>query len=152
MLRILFFIFSLILIFPSFSSAEETHIATHESAIVILVDNQAEADYFLTHKYEIKAEKKKYIKIGKRIFRNPFFREDKRTGKQKFATIVIILLTGPLGGHRLYLGTKPVVPVVYAVTLGGGIGILPIIDLFAIAFTKDISRYIDNERVIMWLK
>ncbi|MGM0650822.1 MAG: hypothetical protein ACQES1_10000, partial [Bacteroidota bacterium] len=58
---------------------------------------------------------------------------------------------GPLGGHRIYLGTEPWVPVVYAVTLGGGIGLLPAIDLFVIIFTKDLNKYIDNPQIFMWL-
>ncbi|HBX53019.1 MAG: hypothetical protein A2275_00880 [Bacteroidetes bacterium RIFOXYA12_FULL_35_11] len=152
MLRAILLISVFLFFFPFFSSAEVLFSACQEKTIVIVVENSAEADYFLTYQDNIKAGKKKYFKIGKKIFRNPFYKENTANGKQKFATIVIILLTGPLGGHRLYLGTKPVVPVIYAVTLGGGIGILPIIDLFAIAFTKDISRYVDNERVIMWLK
>ena len=61
------------------------------------------------------------------------------------------ILTGPLGGHRIYMGTKPWVPVIYAVTLGGGMGFLPVADLFVILFTKDLDRYCDNPQVIMWL-
>ncbi|MBI5217912.1 MAG: TM2 domain-containing protein [Bacteroidia bacterium] len=94
----------------------------------------------------------KYIRIGKHIFKNPFCRPHQKKNKNKFTTIVVILLTGPLGGHRLYLGTSPVVPVVYAITLGGGIGILPVIDLIVIATTKDINRYINNDKVIMWVE
>lgn len=95
---------------------------------------------------------KKFFRIGKKIFRNPFYKSPDRFLKDKVSTVFIILLTGPLGGHRLYLGTKPIVPVVYAVTLGGGIGILPIIDMFVVIFTKDLNRYIDNDRIIMWIE
>jgi hypothetical protein len=94
---------------------------------------------------------KKFFRIGKRIFRNPFYKSPNRFLQDKVSTVCIILLTGPLGGHRLYLGTKPVVPVVYAVTLGGGIGILPIIDMFVVIFTKDLNRYINNDKIIMWI-
>lgn len=34
----------------------------------------------------------------------------------------------PFGVHRLYLGTEAKIPVIYTLTLGGGIGILPLID------------------------
>ena len=71
--------------------------------------------------------------------------------KKRFIAIALVVLTGPLGGHRLYLGTHSVVPVFYALTLGGGFIILPVIDLITIIFTKDLSKFENNERVIMWL-
>ena len=71
--------------------------------------------------------------------------------KRKFTAILLTILTGPLGGHRLYLGTKPIVPVVYAVTLGGGLLVIPILDLFAIIFTKDLSKFENNDKVLMWI-
>jgi len=71
--------------------------------------------------------------------------------KRKFTAILLTLLTGPVGGHRLYLGTKPIVPVVYAVTLGGGLLVIPIMDLFTIIFTKDLSKFEDNDKVLMWI-
>jgi hypothetical protein len=69
----------------------------------------------------------------------------------KLVTIIITIALGPLGGHRLYLHTKPIVPVVYALTLGGGLGLLPIIDLAVITFTKDLDKYRENDKIIMWL-
>jgi len=63
--------------------------------------------------------------------------------------IVFTLLTGPLGGHRVYLGTRPGAPIIYAVTLGG-FGILPIVDLVHIIFTKDLSKFEQNQKIIMW--
>lgn len=95
---------------------------------------------------------KKYFRIGKKIFRNPMYKSHEGQQKNKVSTIMVILLTGPLGGHRLYLGTKPVVPVVYAVTLGGGIFVLPVLDIIAVLVTKDLNRYIDNGRIIMWIE
>ena len=71
--------------------------------------------------------------------------------KKRFIAIALVVLTGPLGGHRLYLGTHPVVPLFYALTLGGGFVVLPVIDLITIIFTKDLSKFENNERVIMWL-
>lgn len=64
------------------------------------------------------------------------------------ATLTILL--GPFGGHRLYFGTKPIVPIIYVATLGGGFFILPLIDLGHILFTKDLSRYENTDRVFMW--
>lgn len=94
-----------------------------------------------------------YVKIGKHNVKNPLYliAEDV-AGKNKATTIVLTLLTGPLGGHRLYLGTKPIVPIVYAITLGGGVGVLPFIDLIVICFSKDISRFENNDKIFMWAK
>ncbi|MFO7878427.1 MAG: NINE protein [Bacteroidota bacterium] len=71
--------------------------------------------------------------------------------RSKLIAIAADILTGPLGGHRIYLGTEPWVPVVYALTLGGGMGFLPLADLFVIIFTPDLNRYTDNSQFIMWL-
>jgi len=57
---------------------------------------------------------------------------------------------GPFGGHRLYLGTNEKVPIIYTLTLGGGLGLLPLIDLIHIIFTKDLSKFEKSERVFMW--
>lgn len=94
-----------------------------------------------------------YVRIGKRHLKNPIYviAEDV-AGKNKATTIVLTLLTGPLGGHRLYLGTKPIVPIVYTLTLGGGVGVLPFIDLVVVCFSKDISRFENNEKIFMWAK
>ena len=64
--------------------------------------------------------------------------------------MLITILTGPFGGHRIYLGTSEKVPIFYALTLGGGLGILPLIDLICISFTKDLSRYYGNNKIFMW--
>lgn len=76
---------------------------------------------------------------------------DMSSKRSKLLAILADILAGPLGGHRIYLGTKPYVPVVYALTLGGGIGVLPVIDLFVIVFTRDLSKYEDNPKILMWL-
>jgi hypothetical protein len=63
----------------------------------------------------------------------------------------LAVLVGPFGAHRLYFGTKPKVPVIYGVTLGG-FGVLVLIDLGHILFTQDLSPYRDNDKVFMWAK
>ena len=78
-------------------------------------------------------------------------RSDRNIKKGILSLLIITLLTGPLGGHRLYLGTKPIVPIVYACTLGC-VGVLPFIDLIVICFSKDISRFENNDKIIMWAK
>lgn len=63
--------------------------------------------------------------------------------------ILFTLFTGLLGGHRIYLGTHQRTPVLYSITLGG-LGILPIIDLINIIFTKELSKFEDVPQIIMW--
>lgn len=74
------------------------------------------------------------------------YRESKR-----FTAALLCLTLGPFGMHRLYLGTSPQVAAAYSITLGA-IGIVPVVDLLLITFSKDISRFKDNKRVIMWGK
>lgn len=59
---------------------------------------------------------------------------------------------GMVGLHRIYLGTKPHVPVAYIASLGGVFGILPLIDFCAITFGKNFDTYRDNGKVFMWVK
>ncbi|MFB6257300.1 MAG: NINE protein [Flavobacteriales bacterium] len=66
--------------------------------------------------------------------------------------IALTILLGPIGGHRLYLGTEPRVPVLYTVTLGGGLGLLPLIDLIHLIVAEDMESYLNNRKVFMWLK
>lgn len=75
---------------------------------------------------------------------------EKHQSNQKFTAIALAVALGPFGVHRLYLGTQPVVPVVYTLTLGGGLGILPLADIIAILIAEDLSIYKDNAKVIMW--
>jgi hypothetical protein len=63
------------------------------------------------------------------------------------ATLAITL--GPFGAHRILMGTSPVVPVLYSVTFGG-FGLLVLIDLGHILFTRDLSSFTGNEQVLMW--
>lgn len=87
---------------------------------------------------------------------NPIFFLFKRKQKQN-KKIVAALLAFPfpfgiVGLHRIYLGTKPYVPVVYIASLGGIFGILPLIDFFAIIFDKDFESYNENGKVLMWVR
>ena len=59
---------------------------------------------------------------------------------------------GFFGLHRIYLGTKPYVPIIYVGTLGGAFGILPFIDFVVILLDKDITRFEKNDKVFMWVK
>ena len=59
---------------------------------------------------------------------------------------------GFMGAHRVMLGTKPWVPVIYVATFGGCFGIIPLIDFFVIVFSKDIEQYENNNQLFMWIK
>ena len=82
------------------------------------------------------------------LFKN---RIQKRLEQNPKATAIALTLTlGPFGMHRIYLGTSFSVPIFYTLTLGGGLGILPLSDLLVIIFTKDISKYYNNTHIFMW--
>lgn len=73
--------------------------------------------------------------------------------KDPVMAFVLATVLGYLGIHRLYLGTKPVVVVLYIIT-AGGCGIITLIDwiqlLLVLLDEKDMSPYIDNPNFIMW--
>lgn len=71
---------------------------------------------------------------------------------KRIIAIALIVIGGPLGFHRIYLGSKPFVPIFYALTLGGGFGILPLLDLIALIKTKDLKVFENNPKVLMWLE
>ena len=83
--------------------------------------------------------------------------DDIKAKQQRRKKIIACALAFPLplgiiGVHRIYLKTKPYVPVVYIVTLGGAAGIVPFIDFIVLLLEKDISKYENNPNIIMWAK
>ena len=72
--------------------------------------------------------------------------------KIKLTAISLAITLGVFGVHRLYLGTTPLVPLAYTLTLGGGFLILPIIDIIYILFAKDLDDIKQNNHVFMWNK
>lgn len=73
-----------------------------------------------------------------------------RKENTRLVASILTLTLGPFGAHRLYLGTDAIVPIFYTATLGGGLGILPVVDLFHILLTRDLSRFYNNSSVFMW--
>ncbi len=75
-------------------------------------------------------------------------------GKKKLVCALFALPfpCGFVGAHRVMLGTKPWVPIVYVATFGGCFGLLPLIDFCFITFSKDISQFENNPHVFMWAK
>ncbi|MGZ3866350.1 MAG: NINE protein [Bacteroidia bacterium] len=84
------------------------------------------------------------------IFFN-FFRKKANRKKIIASLLAFPIPGGILGLHRIYLGTKPYVPVIYIVTLGGGLFILPIIDFFVLLCNKDVSRFQNHPGIFMWV-
>lgn len=89
------------------------------------------------------------LKLENKIFS---FKKKKVKPKRRIIAALLCVTLGPFGMHRLYLGTKPHVAAAYTVTLGGGVGIVPVIDLFQIVFSKDISQFKENDQFFMWVK
>jgi TM2 domain-containing membrane protein YozV len=67
----------------------------------------------------------------------------------RLVAAALAVTLGPFGGHRLYLGTDAKVPVFYGITFGG-FGVLVVIDLAHILFTKDLAPFEHNEKILMW--
>ena len=81
---------------------------------------------------------------------------NEKTDDQKKKKIVSALFAFPfpfgfVGAHRVILGTKPWIPVVYVATFGGCFGLLPLIDFCVITFSKNIEQYENNPRLFMWI-
>lgn len=72
------------------------------------------------------------------------------TEDARAVAICLTVTLGVFGAHRIYLGTTDYVPIFYTLTIGGGLGILPLVDLFHLCLKKDISSYYQNEKLIMW--
>lgn len=100
------------------------------------------------------AEYTEALSAGKRP--NPlwvFHKKKKNAGRKALAAVLAFPLPfGVIGLHRIYLGTKPYVPLIYIGTLGGGFGILPFIDFWVILLDKDIEHYRENSHIFMWIE
>lgn len=68
---------------------------------------------------------------------------------QRAIGAALAVLLGPFGAHRLYLGTDVKVAVIYGITFGG-FGVLPLLDLGHLLFSKNMEPYRNNSRVFMW--
>ncbi len=81
------------------------------------------------------------------------FRKKQRLNKRITAAVLAFPFPfGIVGLHRIYLGTKPYVPVAYIASLGGVFGILPFIDFCVITFDKkNFEGFKDNGHIFMWL-
>jgi TM2 domain-containing membrane protein YozV len=83
-----------------------------------------------------------------------FSRKDTTDGHREPKRLVaaaLALTLGPFGVHRLYFGTDVKVPLIYGLTFGG-FGVLALIDLGEILFTKDLGPFMNSDKVFMWGK
>ena len=78
--------------------------------------------------------------------------KNRNINKIKIIAVTLAVTLGVFGVHRLYLGTKSLVPISYTLTLGGGMAILPIIDIIYIISAKDINQITNNDYIFMWNK
>jgi hypothetical protein len=69
----------------------------------------------------------------------------------KRTAAILALTLGMLGAHRLFLGSKPWVPLFYVLTVGGVFFIIPVIDFLAIVTEKNTSKFYNNNSILMWL-
>jgi len=142
-MRLVFFIISLFVLTSSYAVREIPNLVIH-------ISNDGVKSSFKQKKYQHRHFIANKRKISKHKSLLAPLQSDNLKSRTKGKAILMAVLTGPIGGHRLYLGTKPYVPIVYALTLGGGLGFLPLIDIVAILLTKDISKYYDNSQIMMW--
>lgn len=113
-------------------------VATSTNAAILMINDSL----LITSNYSINTHQKE-IKTEDTLIKEVKFKRGK--------AIVLTILTGFLGGHRIYLGTHQRTPIIYAVTFGG-FGILPLIDLIHLVFTKDISVFENKTQIMMWRK
>lgn len=93
-----------------------------------------------------KLNKEKHLKIERKI--QSLIRKT-NPKKSKLIASALDISMGLLGVHRLYLGTSTKVPILYALTLGGG-GFLVLTDLAIIITAKDFEKHSNNPHVLMW--
>jgi TM2 domain-containing membrane protein YozV len=76
--------------------------------------------------------------------------------KKKLITAILAFPVpfGFVGMHRIYLGSEPWVPIVYLITGGGGVGLLPLVDFMYIitANEEEFKKYENNPRVFMFVE
>jgi TM2 domain-containing membrane protein YozV len=133
---VLAFIF-LLLLFPA--AAEKNLLAAEDSCEIILVPKTIE----IQSGDNLQKQERPVIKFLSKKIKNK---------KVVAALLAFPFPFGIVGLHRIYLGTKPYVPVAYIGTLGGIFGIIPLIDFFVILFDKDFEHFENNGKVLMWVK
>lgn len=122
-----------------FAKAKETMIVSNFKNTEIIVLNDQQTQFAIRELNN--SPNKRTFRFLKRLKKNP---------KLVAAVLAFPLPFGFTGLHRIYLGTKPYVPLVYMGTLGGCFGVLPFVDFIKILSTKDIEQLRNEPKVIMW--
>jgi TM2 domain-containing membrane protein YozV len=139
MLRYFIIFFISIVLISKTSDATTSEVFFIDDFQIITEEQQLEQPPFVGLRYIIL---EKIEKRGK---------TDRQENKKAVSMILAVFL-GHFGAHRIYLGTKTVVPIAYTLTLGGGFGVLPLADFIALAVNKDISKFQNNDSFFMWIK
>jgi TM2 domain-containing membrane protein YozV len=119
-----------------------------ESAEVLFIEN---AGIVIESEF-IDVEQSEFNHKGPNPILKLFRKKQKNNRKITAAILAFPFPFGIVGLHRIYLGTKPYVPIAYIATLGGVFGILPLIDFCAILLEKDLAAFENNGKVLMWVK
>ncbi len=71
--------------------------------------------------------------------------------KNALVAILLDIVVGGFGIHRVYLDGRPTLILIYFITCGGIFGIVPLVDLIVLAINfDDISQFVGNDKFIMW--
>lgn len=71
--------------------------------------------------------------------------------KNPLVAILLGFFLGGLGIHRVYLGGRGTLILIYFITCGGIFGIVPLIDIIVLAINfDDISKFVGNNKFFMW--
>ncbi len=99
---------------------------------------------------EIKKQAKKEVREQKKAERKARFlawiQKNTADSNKQFIAILLTLILGGLGIHRLYLGSKPIIILLYLITLGGFLGIIPLIDLIRLILGQ-VDHYEGNSNL-----
>lgn len=77
----------------------------------------------------------------------------KATDPNPWVAFALSWVLGGIGVHRVYLGGKGSLILIYFVTCGGIFGIVPLIDWIVLlvgAIKGDISQFVNNDAFFMW--
>jgi TM2 domain-containing membrane protein YozV len=137
---VLFFVLS-IAVNQAVSNEMHNHFSIGDTALL-----NSGADFIEMHQIEV-SEKTWKIKTVNWINKNVGER------KKLVAAVLAFPVFGVVGLHRIYMGTKPYVPVVYIATIGGCFGIIPFIDFCTIIFSdsETFESFQNNPKVLMWV-